>query len=162
MLLVKGILKKKYTSFSMKTFKIMLHYLLTGWLSSPEKIFINWSSSGTSYVYPYCTALATRLAGKSISKMTYFVLSRTLNLNLSFTIYHYVWRAGGKSGAMQTQGDVGSSQQVVPEVDTVDRVFVWDLDETIIIFQSLLNGTYAQHFNKVGSATSFRPHRKEK
>ena len=34
-------------------------------------------------------------------------------------------------------------------VDTVDRVFVWDLDETIIIFQSLLNGTYAQYFNKV-------------
>jgi len=32
----------------------------------------------------------------------------------------------------------------------VDRVFVWDLDETIIIFQSLLNGTYAQYFNKVG------------
>ena len=55
---------------------------------------------------------------------------------------------------MRTQDDVDSSQPA-PMVDTVDRVFVWDLDETIIIFQSLLNGTYAQHFNKVGFATSF-------
>ena len=46
-----------------------------------------------------------------------------------------------------TQGELDSLP--VPPVDTVDRVFVWDLDETIIIFQSLLNGTYAQYFNKV-------------
>ena len=26
---------------------------------------------------------------------------------------------------------------------TVDRVFIWDLDETIILFHSLLTGTFA-------------------
>jgi len=63
-----------------------------------------------------------------------------------------MWYAGQKSAA---QGDVDSSE--APSVDTVDRVFVWDLDETVIIFQSLLNGTYAQHFNKVRFATDLVP-----
>ena len=53
----------------------------------------------------------------------------------------------GASAALLTQGELDSLP--VPPVDTVDRVFVWDLDETIIIFQSLLNGTFAQYFNKV-------------
>ena len=35
-----------------------------------------------------------------------------------------------------------------PESD-LERVFVWDLDETIIIFHSLLTGTYAQRYQKV-------------
>ncbi|CAL4063224.1 unnamed protein product [Meganyctiphanes norvegica] len=30
----------------------------------------------------------------------------------------------------------------------VERVYIWDLDETIIIFHSLLTGTYARTFNK--------------
>lgn len=30
------------------------------------------------------------------------------------------------------------------------RVFVWDLDETIIIFHSLLTGTFASRYGKVG------------
>lgn len=34
-----------------------------------------------------------------------------------------------------------------PEGDT-DRVFIWDLDETIIIFHSLLTGQYAQTYGK--------------
>lgn len=29
------------------------------------------------------------------------------------------------------------------------RIFLWDLDETIIIFHSLLTGSYAQKFGKV-------------
>jgi Ca2+-dependent lipid-binding protein len=35
-----------------------------------------------------------------------------------------------------------------PESD-LERVFVWDLDETIIIFHSLLTGVYAQRYGKV-------------
>jgi hypothetical protein len=34
-------------------------------------------------------------------------------------------------------------------VDTIDRVFIWDLDETIIIFHSLLTGAFARNFQKV-------------
>uniref|UniRef100_A0A3B3VSC8 Eyes absent homolog n=1 Tax=Poecilia latipinna TaxID=48699 RepID=A0A3B3VSC8_9TELE len=33
-------------------------------------------------------------------------------------------------------------------VSIISRVFLWDLDETIIIFHSLLTGTYAQKFGK--------------
>ena len=36
-----------------------------------------------------------------------------------------------------------------PEND-LERVFIWDLDETIIIFHSLLTGSYAQRYGKVG------------
>lgn len=35
-----------------------------------------------------------------------------------------------------------------PETST-DRVFIWDLDETIIIFHSLLTGSYASKYQKV-------------
>lgn len=31
----------------------------------------------------------------------------------------------------------------------LDRVFIWDLDETIIIFHSLMTGSYASRFGKV-------------
>lgn len=31
----------------------------------------------------------------------------------------------------------------------LQRVFVWDLDETIIVFHSLLTGSYAQKYGKV-------------
>lgn len=35
-----------------------------------------------------------------------------------------------------------------PETST-ERVFIWDLDETIIIFHSLLTGSYAAKYQKV-------------
>ena len=35
-----------------------------------------------------------------------------------------------------------------PEGD-VDRVFIWDLEETIVIFHALLTGAFAQRFGKV-------------
>lgn len=41
-------------------------------------------------------------------------------------------------------------QQLSPELDNnIERIFVWDLDETIIVLHSLLTGTYAQHYQKV-------------
>uniref|UniRef100_A0A2C9KCI9 Eyes absent homolog n=1 Tax=Biomphalaria glabrata TaxID=6526 RepID=A0A2C9KCI9_BIOGL len=51
-------------------------------------------------------------------------------------------RGGSRSrGRSRTQPSPG------PESD-LERVFVWDLDETIIIFHSLLTGTYAQRYTK--------------
>lgn len=34
-------------------------------------------------------------------------------------------------------------------LSSLQRVFLWDLDETIIIFHSLLTGSYAQKYGKV-------------
>nr|CAD7408179.1 unnamed protein product [Timema cristinae] len=36
----------------------------------------------------------------------------------------------------------------------LERVFIWDLDETIIIFHSLLTGSYAQKYSKVSPVCS--------
>jgi hypothetical protein len=41
-----------------------------------------------------------------------------------------------------------------PEND-LERVFIWDLDETIIIFHSLLTGSFAQRYGKVGGTHMF-------
>uniref|UniRef100_A0A3B3WXL4 Eyes absent homolog n=1 Tax=Poecilia mexicana TaxID=48701 RepID=A0A3B3WXL4_9TELE len=49
----------------------------------------------------------------------------------------------GKSKAKAKKSD-GSP----PASSDLERVFLWDLDETIIIFHSLLTGTYAQKFGK--------------
>ncbi|KAL8179449.1 UNVERIFIED_CONTAM: Eyes absent 2 [Gekko kuhli] len=41
------------------------------------------------------------------------------------------------------------SNEPSPTADTeIERVFVWDLDETIIIFHSLLTGTFASRYGK--------------
>lgn len=35
-----------------------------------------------------------------------------------------------------------------PPENDVERVFIWDLDETIVIFHTLISGTYAKNFGK--------------
>ncbi|XP_054837367.1 eyes absent homolog 2 [Eublepharis macularius] len=48
------------------------------------------------------------------------------------------------------------SNEPSPTADTeIERVFVWDLDETIIIFHSLLTGTFASRYGK-DTTTSVR------
>ncbi|KAM9385042.1 protein phosphatase EYA3 [Pholidichthys leucotaenia] len=43
----------------------------------------------------------------------------------------------------------GKKSETSPPADSdLERVFLWDLDETIIIFHSLLTGSYAQKFGK--------------
>lgn len=44
--------------------------------------------------------------------------------------------------------NVGDSQ--------LERVFIWDLDETIIIFHSLLTGSYAAKYSKVSLWGEFK------
>ncbi|CAH0717915.1 unnamed protein product, partial [Brenthis ino] len=58
----------------------------------------------------------------------------------------------GESTASRSRGrgrrnTSSSPAQHVPE-PTTERVFIWDLDETIIIFHTLLTGTYAPKYNK--------------
>ncbi|XP_032900819.1 eyes absent homolog 3 isoform X3 [Amblyraja radiata] len=50
------------------------------------------------------------------------------------------------SGKSRGKGKKSSSSP--PPDNELERVFVWDLDETIIIFHSLLTGSYAQKFGK--------------
>jgi len=58
-------------------------------------------------------------------------------------------RKGSTSRGRSKRRNSGS-----PEIETqflkVDRVFIWDLDETIILFHSLLTGTFATKYVKDG------------
>lgn len=53
------------------------------------------------------------------------------------------------------QQNVSPTQSALSETTAVDsvkppeRVFIWDLDETIIVFHTLLTGSYSNRYNKV-------------
>ena len=48
---------------------------------------------------------------------------------------------------------IRSEKSTVSSTSTIKKVFIWDLDETIIIFHSLLTGAYAELNNKDAQAT---------
>lgn len=54
-------------------------------------------------------------------------------------------RQQNASPTRSTLNDTPSIENVKPP----ERVFIWDLDETIIIFHTLLTGTYPNRYNKV-------------
>ena len=58
-----------------------------------------------------------------------------------------VYIAGGSRSA-RNRNRRAPNPSPDPE-SNLDRVFVWDLDETIIIFHSLMTGSYASRFGKV-------------
>ena len=79
-----------------------------------------------------------------MSSVLLHVFTVILNVWLMFVI---LLSAGRRSGGR------GRGRQNVPSPgpeNDLERVFVWDLDETIIIFHSLLTGSYAQRYGKVG------------
>lgn len=62
----------------------------------------------------------------------------------------------GKARGRRTQNTspTRSTLNDTPSVESVkppERVFIWDLDETIIIFHTLLTGNYSNRYNKVRS-----------
>lgn len=60
--------------------------------------------------------------------------------------------SGGGDGASRSSRGRGRRQNnpspSSPE-SNLERVFIWDLDETIIIFHSLLTGSFATRYGKV-------------
>lgn len=68
-----------------------------------------------------------------------------------FTIYRITFTAGaGQAGSRASRGRSRRQNNPSPSPESnLERVFVWDLDETIIIFHSLLTGSYATRFGKV-------------
>ncbi|KAK6179505.1 hypothetical protein SNE40_011845 [Patella caerulea] len=53
----------------------------------------------------------------------------------------------GNRGQRSSRGRSRAQPSPGPETD-LERVFIWDLDETIIVFHSLLTGSYAQRYGK--------------
>ncbi len=56
-------------------------------------------------------------------------------------------RQQNASPTRSTLNDAPSAENMKPP----ERVFIWDLDETIIIFHTLLTGTYSSRYNKVSN-----------
>ncbi len=76
-------------------------------------------------------------------------------ISFSFNPFALVFFVASKSknnrGRSKTQ-----QQQASPDPNNnVERIFIWDLDETIIILHSLLTGTYAQRYQKVKHSNIF-------
>ncbi|XP_005914422.1 eyes absent homolog 4 isoform X6 [Haplochromis burtoni] len=53
-----------------------------------------------------------------------------------------------RSGGSKSRGRGRKNKPSPPPDSDLERVFVWDLDETIIVFHSLLTGSYAQKYGK--------------
>ncbi|XP_058475511.1 eyes absent homolog 3 isoform X2 [Solea solea] len=55
---------------------------------------------------------------------------------------------GHRNSVGKSKGKGKKAENSPPAETDLERVFLWDLDETIIIFHSLLTGSYAQKFGK--------------
>lgn len=55
---------------------------------------------------------------------------------------------GRRNSVGKAKGKGKKSDSSPPAENDLERIFLWDLDETIIIFHSLLTGTFAQKFGK--------------
>ncbi|XP_037650104.1 eyes absent homolog 3 isoform X1 [Sebastes umbrosus] len=55
---------------------------------------------------------------------------------------------GRRNSVGKSKGKGKRSDSSPPAESDLERIFLWDLDETIIIFHSLLTGSYAQKFGK--------------
>uniref|UniRef100_A0A4W6EIN1 Eyes absent homolog n=1 Tax=Lates calcarifer TaxID=8187 RepID=A0A4W6EIN1_LATCA len=55
---------------------------------------------------------------------------------------------GRRNSVGKAKGKAKKSDNPPPADSDLERIFLWDLDETIIIFHSLLTGSYAQKFGK--------------
>ncbi|KAJ7991896.1 hypothetical protein DPEC_G00288610 [Dallia pectoralis] len=56
--------------------------------------------------------------------------------------------AGRRNSTGKAKGKAKKSDSNPPTDSDLERIFLWDLDETIIIFHSLLTGSFAQKFGK--------------
>ncbi|XP_061657636.1 eyes absent homolog 3 isoform X1 [Syngnathoides biaculeatus] len=55
---------------------------------------------------------------------------------------------GRRNSMGKAKGKAKKSDTSLPTETDLERIFLWDLDETIIIFHSLLTGSFAQKFGK--------------
>ncbi|XP_072102890.1 protein phosphatase EYA3-like isoform X1 [Mobula birostris] len=67
---------------------------------------------------------------------------------LSTTVIKELKEQSQKNPSGKSRGKGKKSCSSPPPDNKLERVFVWDLDETIIVFHSLLTGSYAQRFGK--------------
>ena len=86
---------------------------------------------------------------------------RSLLFVYSFSWWRISVTFTGRRSPIRSSGVLSSLDDLVgvpAAAEPVERVFIWDLDETIIIFHSLLTGSFARNFKKVGRFGHFWQH----
>ncbi|KAK3770312.1 hypothetical protein RRG08_029967 [Elysia crispata] len=141
-----------------------LSYGATGTVPGYENGFYGYGTAGAEYypTYPYLPSTAAVSPATTVpSTQTYQLLdtpstttSGGQNTVTDGNSYSQLaspsppLKENGQRGASRSRGRSRTQPSPGPESD-LERVFVWDLDETIIIFHSLLTGSYAQRYTKV-------------
>jgi hypothetical protein len=80
-----------------------------------------------------------RITGKSNT-------ASSTNINPTSPTFNHSTTSLSTNNLLQIPNEPQQQQQ-----HEIDRIFVWDLDETIILFNSLLTSTYAQKYGKVSN-----------
>ncbi|RUS83181.1 hypothetical protein EGW08_009038 [Elysia chlorotica] len=140
-----------------------LSYGATGTVPGYENGFYGYGTAGAEYypTYPYLGSTAAVSPATTVpSTQTYQLLdtpstTSTVGQPTATDGNNYNQLASpspplkenGQRGASRSRGRSRTQPSPGPESD-LERVFVWDLDETIIIFHSLLTGSYAQRYTK--------------
>ena len=71
-----------------------------------------------------------------------------LNATFSVIFKHHDLVAGHRKSSSRSRSNKRRNSQSPDPESHVDRVFIWDLDETLILFHTLLTGSYANRFQK--------------
>lgn len=72
-------------------------------------------------------------------------------INLTLTFFPGGRGRGRRNASSTPNGTIAPNPCTSPRLDitpSLQRVFIWDLDETIIIFHSLLTGSFAARYSK--------------
>lgn len=137
--------------------------------SGIDGLSYNYAAAGTNPYYPgYQFASGTSATGSPANTQVYTLMDTPATTAIKYqppsqrsvveaTETQYSSQIPSPSPPLSTNGTKGRSRSRAgrsranpspgPESD-LERVFVWDLDETIIIFHSLLTGVYAQRYGK--------------
>ncbi|BFY99590.1 hypothetical protein BsWGS_02631 [Bradybaena similaris] len=135
-----------------------LSYGGTSTVSAYDNSFYNYGSPATDYYsqYPYLSSNSAVTSTTTVpSNQTYQLIDAPAAAAAAISALDATYnQLASPSPPLKENGRVprprGRSRiqpSPGPESD-LERVFVWDLDETIIIFHSLLTGSYAQRYTK--------------
>lgn len=137
-------------------FRIFLHDVIIRSISRRlKRHFVGYSNSPKSYYHnqshyhyqqSYYIQPQPALTATSGSQVTYQLQDPPTESmgEIKYTIDETDRRRGGKKSKKNRTGTEGELLE-----NEVERVFIWDLDETIIIFHTLITGSHAQQFGKV-------------
>jgi hypothetical protein len=119
--------------------------------SSGQK-FTSYTTNSESPSDGHSSSTPTLLATHAHSPNSPLSISPNASVTAKTTPTTKAGRARGRRHAQPSPTRSTSSETAILDTTKApERVFIWDLDETIIIFHSLLTGSFASRYTKVGA-----------